>query len=131
MRRIEIYGFRFALVGASLVILLLSIMPGDVASVKIGNDKLGHMMAFFVMAFLADFSFPKTRFTVWKVVALLGFGLLIELLQMSIPSRTFSSLDLLADAVGLVMYQIGLPGIRRLPLLRKRWQTEIELSSID
>ena len=131
MTRVEIYGFRFLMVSAGLVVLLLATMPGDASLVKSANDKLGHMLAFYVMALLTDFSFPQTRFNVWKVVGLLGFGLLIELLQMGIPSRAFSWLDLLADAVGLVVYQISLPAIRRLPMLGKRWRTEIELSGTD
>ena len=129
--RTQVFGFRLMLVIVGAMILVFAIMPGDAAplrSVSV-NDKLGHVLAFYSLALLADFSFPETRFNIWKVSTLLGFGLLIELLQISIPSRTFSLLDLIADAIGLIAYQLSLPGIRRMPLLGKRWRTDLDANS--
>lgn len=130
MTRTEIYGFRLMLIIAGAMILALATTPGDVTLVKSVNDKLGHVMAFYVLAFLADFSFPQSRFNVWKVVILLCFGLMIELLQINIPNRIFSLLDLFADAIGLMLYEVSLPGIRRMPWLAKRWKTGIGVKEL-
>ncbi len=115
-------GFRVALVLASLAILYLATTPlhdtvaGDV------NDKLSHVLAFFSLALLLDFSFPDSALEWRKILALLAFGLAIEIIQYYLPYRAFSLLDWGADGLGIVLYRIALPVLQRVPLLRRRWQ---------
>jgi VanZ family protein len=90
------------------------------------NDKLNHILAFYVLALLVDFSFPQDKFVVSKVLALLGFGLLIEVIQYFLPYRTFSLYDLAADGGGLTVYWFSLPTLRYVPLLRCRWNIEMQ-----
>jgi len=73
------------------------------------NDKLAHVLSFFVLALLADLSFPKRGFD-WAVWApLILYGLAIEIVQDQLPYRTFSLLDLAADAAGIFAYGLFIP----------------------
>ena len=67
-------------------------------------DKLNHVFAFMVLAALADRSFPGGRFGPAKMLALLGLGISIEVVQHFIPYREASALDVLADAAGIALY---------------------------
>lgn len=87
------------------------------------NDKVGHIVAFLLLAFLADFSFPNEGFGWSKILPLLGYGLLIEIIQYFLPYRLFSLLDLAADATGLVVYAWLLPALRYIPALKSRWES--------
>jgi VanZ family protein len=68
------------------------------------GDKLAHMATYLVLAFLVDTSWPERGFGLPKSVFLLGYGVLIELLQMQIPHRLFSLGDLAANLAGIVLY---------------------------
>ena len=62
-------------------------------------DKLEHLLAFASLGVAACKAFPARRAAVlW---ALLGFGVLIEIVQSGMPSRSADWLDVVADAAGL------------------------------
>lgn len=107
---------------AAMVIIVsyLAFTPVDVPVVEDLNDKVGHAMAFSTLAFLLDYSFPASRPGPTKIALLLGFGLLIEIVQYFLPYSTFSLLDWTADAVGIALYLLMLPALRHFPLLRWR-----------
>src|SRR5256885_16163773 len=91
---------------ASLAILLIAISylaftPRHLPIIEGIWDKLKHATAFLALAWAADFSFPSRGYDFRKILPLLGYGLLIELVQHQLPYRTFDLNDLLADAVGL------------------------------
>ncbi len=72
--------------------------------VKSIYDKLQHLAAFITLAFLADFSFPRIRF-LWKVaLPLFVYGLILEFTQYFLPYRDFSVADIVANAVGILLY---------------------------
>lgn len=85
------------------------------------NDKFSHFLAFFTLAFLIDFSFPKRDFGYLKFFELFSYGLLIEIIQYTIPYRSFSLYDLLANGTGLLAYKFAIPLIRQLSFLNTRW----------
>lgn len=68
------------------------------------NDKLNHFLAFAVMAFLLDRSWRLPLLL--QLLALLGFGIMIELVQSELPYRSADGLDLLADLVGALSYYL-------------------------
>lgn len=69
-------------------------------------DKSNHLFAFVVLAWLVDLSWPNRPLAVrWGL--LLGYGMLIELVQSQLPYREFSLLDLVADGLGILCYQSG------------------------
>jgi len=90
-----------------VIILLLAASFLKIAEVtKPGADKSLHFIAFFALTLLLVFTFQsyksRHKFTLSFAVALL-IGLFIELLQLGLPSREFSLLDLLADLVGIIL----------------------------
>lgn len=115
--------FRAALLTTGVTIMYLA-TRGDITVTVNVNDKVSHILAFYVLALLMDFSFPERRFDFSKVAALLGYGLLIECVQYLLPYRTFSLLDLSADAIGLIGYKLSLPTLKYIPWLRWRWSIE-------
>jgi VanZ family protein len=123
LSRTAVFSFRLALAAALPVITHIATAPLAYPMLKGINDKAGHLSAFFVLAFLVDFSFPGSRFGRSKVLALFGYGLLIEVLQHFLPYRDFSLLDLAADGAGIALYLLALPALRHLPVLRRRWRT--------
>ncbi len=113
---------RIALAVAIVVVLHLATTPRSYPVIQDLNDKLSHVLAFAVLAGLADFSFPQGRFGMAKISALLAFGLLIEVVQYFLPYRESSVFDWMADAVGIAAYALCLPLLRRIPGLRRRWE---------
>lgn len=72
---------------------------------ELGNDKLGHFLAYGSLAFWTLLSFYKRTFSNSPILILLVvmYGLLMELGQLFVPGRTFSWLDLLANTLGAVL----------------------------
>ena len=82
--------------------MALTPTPGAVQQAV--NDKLGHTLAFALLALLVHASWPDRKFD-WRLgLPLVGYGLAIECFQHFIPNRVFSLLDLLADATGILLY---------------------------
>ena len=104
LSRRNIILFRLALAVSVVAIMWLATTEPEYEVVEEINDKVSHILAFVALSFLLDLSFPNRRFDLREVMALLGFGLLIECLQYFIPYRTCSILDLGADAIGIALY---------------------------
>jgi VanZ family protein len=111
--------FRVLLVVALLAIYFLATTRLKIPFAGDMDDKVNHVIAFFVLALLVDYSFPAWTFRT-KVVVLLAYGLSIEITQAYLPYRSCSLFDLGADAGGLVLYGLCQPALRYLPVLRKR-----------
>lgn len=84
-------------------------------------DKLQHLLAFYGLMLLADFSWPHSSLNMTKIMAILGYGAVLELIQHNLPYREFSWLDFVADGVGVMCYALTVPLLRRLPWLCHRW----------
>jgi VanZ family protein len=97
--------FRIALVLALLGIGYLATSPTDTL-LPDTNDKLKHIAAFLVLAYLSDAAFPRQSWNWRKIIPLLGYGLLLECIQHFEPNRFFSLADLAADAVALAFYPV-------------------------
>ena len=121
LSRSAIISFRITLIVSLLLITYLLTMELKHPIMMSMNDKLGHALAFIYLAFLVDYSFPASRFGLLKVLPLLAYGLFIEVIQHYLPHRMFSFLDMLADSVGVAIYAMFLPLLKRVPLLRLRW----------
>lgn len=87
-----------------VVISYLAFSPAPPPSLDFGWDKLNHLSAFATLAFVAwhGAARPRTRW-LWLPLALLGYGVLIELVQAQLPPREADPLDVLADACGLAL----------------------------
>ena len=121
MSQTNIIILRITLVVALITILHLATTQLDYPIAEDMNDKVSHILAFYVLAFLVDFAFPKNRFGISKVLFLISYGLIIEFIQYFIPYRMCSLYDVAADCVGLILYTISLPALKKVPLLAGRW----------
>ena len=99
---------RLALVGCLVGIAVLAFAP-LASDPGTGNDKLNHLLAFGVLAALADGSFPGPGpGQGWgKWASLVAYGLLIEAVQFFLPFREASGWDLLADGAGIGLYVVA------------------------
>ncbi|MCG7863245.1 MAG: VanZ family protein [Candidatus Thiodiazotropha endolucinida] len=112
------HTIRVLLAMALLVISYLAFTPLDTPVVTEFNDKLSHIVAFFALAFLVDFSWPRSKWNPLKYLPLFGYGLFIEVVQAFMPHRIFSTWDLVADILGLLIYPLLLPLLLRIPLIQ-------------
>lgn len=89
-------------------------------SVPVANsDKVLHFLAFYTLAVLVDFAFPRSRFGVIKIIMLIGYGLLIEVVQSFLPYRSAEVADLLTDILGICAYAVSIPLLRRFSLYQQ------------
>jgi len=117
--RITLITFRVALVVALIVTMYLATTQQEFPVIDDTNDKVKHILAFYVLAFLADHSVPKVRFNLSKGLTILGYGLLIEVIQYFLPYREFSLFDLAADGVGIAAYAFSQAVLGRFYILRR------------
>lgn len=105
---------RFGLLVCLIVVTALTVLPlSEFPPAENINDKLSHLLAFLVLAFVADYSFPDKSFLIPKGLPLLGYGIGIEIVQYFIPYRSFSVLDMVADGAGLIVYMLFTPLLNR------------------
>lgn len=81
------------------------------------NDKVGHVLIFFILTFLCQHSFQH-HYGFLVLVGLSLFGLVIEMVQYYLPWRSFSWLDWIADLGGIVAYDV-LYRLQRLYAVRR------------
>lgn len=104
---IALIWWRLAFAAALVVVLVLfSVKQPEVATVII-NDKVAHAIIFFVLAALAWFAFPRQRMIGRLGIALVAYAAITECMQLFIPWRQGDFADLIADAVGILVF-IGL-----------------------
>lgn len=105
-----------------LVISYLALSPAPPKALDSGWDKLNHLAAFGSLAFCAFYGAAHARGR-WLLapLALLGYGVLIELLQSQLPPRSAEAADVLADALGIALglaLAAAVARLGRLPLTR-------------
>lgn len=95
---------RFLFYPVLIIVTGLAFLPSPQVDLGTGWDKANHLLAFWVLLALLDNGYPLRRMWLDKLLPLLGYGLLIELIQWNIPDREFSLLDILADLLGMLFY---------------------------
>lgn len=105
--------FRILLLVALVGVSVLAVWPSQVSIITTGWDKSNHLLAFFVLFWLLDFSWPNSLSIVQKIVILMAYGLLIEIVQLNQSQRFFSLLDWGADGLGLCLYLVAMRFIRK------------------
>ena len=78
----------------------LAFDPNPPPAADTGWDKMNHALAFCALAMAARPSFPSAS-AGRLALALLGYGVFIEVVQARIPGRSGDPLDLLGDAAGI------------------------------
>jgi VanZ family protein len=97
----QVLVWRVFLISCLAVIALLAWMPGNQLPFSTASDKLNHLLAFAALGFLAWRAYPTQR--VPALIALVAFGVLIELVQWRLPTRSAEFADLAADVIGLAL----------------------------
>jgi VanZ family protein len=105
-----------------MFILVVSLYPFKTKETKQfweHSDKAVHFVLYFVLSVLVISSLHnKSRYAITLIISVL-FGIIIEALQEFMQlGRTFSMLDILANAVGVCI------GLTSYYLLKKRWSKE-------
>jgi VanZ family protein len=95
---------RMTLVCALTMVTFFATVPLEALKLLPDNDKLIHVIIFFILAVLVDYSFHESSFGFYKILFLMIFGLLIEVIQYFIPSKHFSLYDLAADCIGVALF---------------------------
>jgi len=92
---------------------ILAIMPQDMApSFQSLSDKSLNFIAFSVLTLLLNLSY---RMPWWKtVVSLLFYAIFIEFSQIFTPNRCAEWLDIVADAIGIVLGLVLYAGYKKL-----------------
>jgi VanZ family protein len=115
--------YRLTLAAALVVITYLATTSRHVPVVDDVSDTVKHILGFYALGLLADYSWPNSGFRAPKVLSLLGYGLAIEIIQYFLPHRTFSLFDLGADAAGLLIYAASVPLLKNLYPLSERFKS--------
>lgn len=84
-----------------LIVIIGSLLPNVDIKVHNKNDKLIHFLAYFLMSLISSLIFERH----WKKILFAGLLLLvsalIEVAQHYIPQRSASSMDMLANFLGI------------------------------
>jgi VanZ family protein len=81
--------------------MILSLMPMTAMEMPGWNDKVEHVLGYFLLTFWFCGIYPRRSY--WKVgLAMLGMGLLVEILQGAMHlGRQADVRDLIADVIGI------------------------------
>ncbi|PVZ63550.1 VanZ family protein [Pelagibaculum spongiae] len=109
-----------SLLASLAIVLWLALRQGSVPLIGHYNDKLLHIIAFTFLAAHCRIALPKIPATI-QVVGLISFALLIELLQLLLPWRYFSWMDIAADAVGMMIFWGIFAGVMSFSWLKKHF----------
>lgn len=104
---------RIALAICVLAVAVLAFAPLQEQPPLLTYDKANHVLAFVVMAWLADLSWPRREHALARLTWLLSYAVLIEVIQRELPLRHFSWLDVAADALGIALYCVASAVFRR------------------
>lgn len=97
-------AWRGVLLALLLVVSWLAFAPVQFHDGELPMDKLRHLAAFGVLAWVAAQGWGLGRATGWRIAAaLLAYGVFIELVQSRVPGRHASAADVLADIAGIAL----------------------------
>ncbi len=91
----------------AFAVFILALVNNDHVSINsIYADKIKHISAFFTLSLLLNRASSTLAHRFRNIIALLLFGCLIELVQYFIPTRDSDYMDILADFVGIMLFQV-------------------------
>ena len=126
--RVYAHGLPAAVWGGVLLALSVTSNLGPIEDVDIiaHQDKVLHFLEYFILAALAAFGLVRgtKRPREWQMrTAILfpaAYGVVLELLQLLVPERDFSTLDMLANVLGAVAGALMAMQVLEPVALRKR-----------
>ncbi len=88
------------------IVFLLAVIPNDHIHLTFQYaDKVKHFTAFFVLSLLLNRASSTMKHRLRNMLALLLFGIFIEIIQIYIIYRSSSIYDVYADAIGILLFQ--------------------------
>ncbi|NOZ91084.1 MAG: VanZ family protein [Epsilonproteobacteria bacterium] len=97
----------------AFIVFVFAIVPDDNIKLPIHDaDKIKHFTAFFVLSFLLNRASSTIRHRLRNMGILLLFGISIEIIQLFFPARESSIDDIIADAIGILVFQLLLSLVR-------------------
>lgn len=97
-------AWRGVLLALLLVVSWFAFAPMPFRDGDLPLDKLRHLAAFGVLAWVAAQGWGFGRGAGWRIAAaLLAYGVFIELVQSQVPGRHASLADVLADVAGIAL----------------------------
>jgi VanZ family protein len=98
----------------ALLVIGISLLPGnDLLDIE-PWETLEHVVAYAVLAFVGMLAFPRLRETVLLAVFLPALGILIEVCQLIVPGRSADISDAIANTVGVALVLVPLLTLRAL-----------------
>ena len=86
------------------VVAWFAFMPGSPFGNFSNLDKLQHVLAFLTLSAVASLAWaPRAWHEARVALGLLLYGVLIELVQTQLPTRTASAADVVADVAGIAL----------------------------
>lgn len=86
---------------SSFAILIFSLLPGSQLPNDLPWDKAMHFVGYAGLAFLARYG--SAKHPSWQlVIGCILFSIIIELLQLIVPNRSFEWMDILANSLGVL-----------------------------
>lgn len=98
-----LYTLRILCIGLLTLGLGVALSHSGLPIAELANDKIQHATAFFIFAALFHLAWSRSFW--WQVfLPLLAYGGLVEILQGMTTWRSMSLGDVIADAVGILLY---------------------------
>ncbi len=88
------------------IVFILAITDDHIPLHFHNADKVKHMTAFFTLSLLLNRASSTIQHRFRNMGALLLFGILIEIVQLFFPNRESSVEDIIADVVGILLFQL-------------------------
>ena len=103
------------------IVFILAIVQDDHVQIHyIYADKLKHMSAFFMLSLLLNRASSTLKHRIRNMIALLFFGIFIEVVQLYFPHRESSVADVIADFAGIVLFQVTYSVLKFIQKAKKR-----------
>ncbi len=96
-----------------LLSLVLSLSPASDSVPMIWNDKVIHSMSYFALMMTLDFSWRSGKQMITKSMLVLFYSGLIEYGQSFVPGREMSLADLMANAMGVLIFLLLVPVLKQ------------------
>ena len=104
---------RYVFIGGLIAVAALSLVPVEKMPGVGLSDKLGHFLAYAALGLTGALGYAGRWRPLAVVLAIVALGLVLECLQLFVPGRTFSGLDIVANIIGTALGAImsGVVGV--------------------
>ncbi len=99
--------YKIAFFAATFAIFILAVIPNG-GGIDTGWDKANHFIAFFTLSLLLNRASSTTHARIRNALSLLAFGMLIEVVQAFLDYRSADYHDIIADGIGILIFQLML-----------------------